>query len=179
MSKRTTIIIAAVTAALASGGAAVASIPDGTGVITTCYDSSGSLRVIDTATTTACPSGQTKLAFNQQGRQGPTGPRGPAGPSNLHWIKVNKSGTVVAKTDSTATVYTGSGYVYFGISGVDLTNCAITVQPYDAMFSDGPITTSYVYYNSSNWVYARAQQMHPNNQIDYYPQTGFDVTIAC
>jgi hypothetical protein len=175
-------IAIATAAALAAGGvAAYASIPDGNGVITSCYDSAGTVRVIDTATNTACPTNTTKLAWNMQGRQGPTGMRGPQGvpgPNNLHWIKVDKAGAVTAKSDAGASIYTGAAYVYFSITGIDPTKCAISAQPADAMFSDGPITTSYQIY-SGGWVYVRAQQLHPNGSVDWYPKTGFDVQIAC
>jgi hypothetical protein len=178
---RTVTIVLATAAALTAGSVAYASIPDGTGVITSCYDSAGTVRVIDTATNTACPTNSKKLVWNVQGPQGPTGlrgPQGPAGPNNLHWIKVDKAGSVTGKSDAGATVYTGAAYVYFTISGLDVTKCAISAQPADAMFSDGPITTSYQTY-SGGWVYVRAQQLHPSGSVDWYPKTGFDVQIAC
>jgi hypothetical protein len=59
---------------LGVAGAAVASIPDGNGVIHACYPSKGTvhaLGVIDTAKTAACPTGDKRLAFNQTGPQGP------------------------------------------------------------------------------------------------------------
>jgi hypothetical protein len=90
--KRSVIIGAAAIAigVLAGGGtamAASASIPDPSGVIYSCYDTGGNLKVIDTATTASCPKGYTGLNWNQQGQQGPagiqgaTGPQGPAGPT--------------------------------------------------------------------------------------------------
>jgi len=179
--KRGAIAVAAV-AALTAGGAAYATIPDSTtGVITGCRDASGGLRVIDKQAGATCPAGTTQLEWNQQGRQGPTGlrgPQGPAGPNNLHWIKVDRAGGVTGKSDSGATVYTGAAYVYFNISGIDVAKCAISAQPTDALFSDGAITTSYQVY-SGGWVYVRAQQLHANNQVDWYPKTGFDIQIAC
>lgn len=55
------------------GSAAVASIPDGSGVIHGCRkNSDGTLRVIDSATQ-SCASGWTALNWSQTGPQGPAG----------------------------------------------------------------------------------------------------------
>src|SRR5207247_3930210 len=63
------------------GGAAYASVPDGGGVIHGCYSkTSGSLRLIDTATTTTCSSTENSVNWNQTGPPGPAGPQGPQGP---------------------------------------------------------------------------------------------------
>jgi hypothetical protein len=95
------VIIGSIAALLIGGGAAtaLASIPDGSGVIHGCYQPTpkgqeASLSVIDTAGNKGkCPSGSTELDWNQtgpqgpagatglQGSQGPAGPAGPAGPS--------------------------------------------------------------------------------------------------
>jgi hypothetical protein len=65
---------------LAGVGVAVASIPDSGGVIHACRkNTDGSLRVIDTAVTTTCPSGWTALTWSQTGPTGPTGATGAAG----------------------------------------------------------------------------------------------------
>lgn len=71
----------------ATAGVALASIPDGSGVIHGCYKTAdGKLRVIDSATET-CDSGETALNWSQAGPQGPagaagaTGAEGPAGPA--------------------------------------------------------------------------------------------------
>ncbi|MEA2126991.1 MAG: hypothetical protein QOI80_3773 [Solirubrobacteraceae bacterium] len=177
--RKTAIATATVAAALASG-VAYAAIPDQQGVISSCYDSQGYVRVIDAATTSACPTGTSKLQWGQQGRTGPTGMRGPQGqpgPNNLHWVKVNAAGTTTGVSDSATSTYNGPGYTYFSIPNVDPSKCAITVQAANALFSDGPITTSYQLYSS--YVYARAQQLHPNGTVDYYPKTGLDVMVAC
>jgi hypothetical protein len=84
LNKRTGLIVAGVAAAavLAGGTAygAVSSIPDSTtGVIHSCYDSGGNLKVIDTSVTTACPKGYSALDWNQKGPQGQQGPDGPPG----------------------------------------------------------------------------------------------------
>jgi len=82
--------------ALAVGGAAFgiatavqASIPDASGVIHGCYNTSlahgspiGALRVIDTAKPNAnCASWETALNWNAKGITGPTGVRGSRGPT--------------------------------------------------------------------------------------------------
>jgi hypothetical protein len=173
-------IAMATTAALGAGATAYASIPDSQGVISSCYDSQGYVRAVDAATTSGCPSGTTKLQWNQQGRTGPTGMRGPQGqpgPNNLHWVKVNASGVMTGASDTGVSMYTGVGYAYFSIPNIDPSKCAITVQAANVMFSDGPITTSYQLY--SNYIYARAQQLHPNGTVDWYPKTGLDVMVAC
>jgi hypothetical protein len=179
--KRGFIIGAALAGALATTGGAFAAIPDSTsGTITSCYDSQGYVRVVDAATTSTCPTGTSKLQWNQQGRTGPTGPRGPQGqpgPGDMHWVKTDASGNVLGKSDSGMTVYTGAGYVYFSVPNVDPSKCAITAQA-TAMFTDGPITTGYQLY--SGYVYVRAQQQHPNvSTPDWYPKTGFDVVLDC
>src|SRR5262245_32956451 len=66
-------------AVLAGGGAALATIPGGGGVVNGCYDKdTGKLRVIDSATA-SCKAGESPLNWNLVGPQGPAGPAGPAG----------------------------------------------------------------------------------------------------
>ena len=70
---------AVIAAALIVGGVAYATIPDGGGVIHSCYArSGGSLRVID-AGVTNCKSGETSLNWNQTGPAGAAGPAGAKG----------------------------------------------------------------------------------------------------
>jgi uncharacterized protein YceK len=69
---------------LAGSATALATIPDGSGVITICYKTSdpSKMRLIDTASE-SCAAAETTLSFNQTGPAGPagaTGPEGPAGP---------------------------------------------------------------------------------------------------
>jgi hypothetical protein len=69
---------------LGAGAAAVsAAIPDGQGVIHSCYSNGqGHMRVVDS--TEECRPNESSLAFNQKGPkgdQGPIGPVGPAGPT--------------------------------------------------------------------------------------------------
>jgi hypothetical protein len=59
-----------------------ATIPDSKGIIHACYaTSTGGLRVIDTAVTTTCPTGQKAIAWLQTGPLGPVGPQGQVGPA--------------------------------------------------------------------------------------------------
>jgi hypothetical protein len=90
-------------AGLAGAGIAVASIPDSSGAVHSCYDAKGDLHLIDpsgsTPLPTACAAGETALSFNQTGPAGPAGaagatgapgaigpagPRGPAGASVVY-----------------------------------------------------------------------------------------------
>jgi len=63
-------------------GVATAAIPSGDGVITSCYDAAGKLRVLDMESATgarACNAGETKLAWNDRGPAGVQGPKGTTG----------------------------------------------------------------------------------------------------
>jgi hypothetical protein len=75
------LVVAVAAVVVAFAGIAVASIPDGSGVIHGCYTkTSGALRVIDTAIATQkCTSAQLPLTWSQKGPTGPTGPTGPNG----------------------------------------------------------------------------------------------------
>jgi len=83
--RRNLVAYVALVAALAAvGGVAYSSIPDAQGVIHGCYDnSSGALRVIDTAGSDVCRGGETALDWNQQGQPGPTGHTGLPGPPGV------------------------------------------------------------------------------------------------
>jgi hypothetical protein len=64
---------------LLAAGAAIASIPDSTGVINGCYNKvNGNLRVIDAASQTCRPD-ETAIFWSQTGPAGPQGPPGPMG----------------------------------------------------------------------------------------------------
>lgn len=63
------------------GGAAYAAVPDKAGVITACYSSTGALRLLDTARTSRCKTGETRISWNQRSPAGPVGKTGPAGPA--------------------------------------------------------------------------------------------------
>jgi collagen triple helix repeat protein len=75
--KRVLLVVAL--AALAAGGIAYGTIPDGNGVIHGCYaKSGGALHVINTPADD-CKSNETQLNWNVAGAQGPQGPQGPQG----------------------------------------------------------------------------------------------------
>ena len=79
MSKKQVGFVAGATVlGLLGAGVAFAAIPNGN-VINGCYTKSGgTLRVVDTSTT-SCRSGETSIAWNQTGPQGPQGIQGIAG----------------------------------------------------------------------------------------------------
>jgi hypothetical protein len=78
--RRALLLVAAVSVGLAASAIALATIPDGNGVIHGCYLlKDGALRVIDDSAT-SCRSGETPLNWNQTGLQGLTGPQGEQGP---------------------------------------------------------------------------------------------------
>ena len=59
-----------------------ASIPDGGGVVHSCYqNNNGSLRVVDSPA--SCKNNETPLAWSQTGPQGPQGAQGIQGPQGL------------------------------------------------------------------------------------------------
>jgi len=103
-------VVTGAAAALVFGAVAFASIPDGNGVIHTCYGKSGgSLRVID-ATNTSCGSNELSLNFNQQGpagAQGPVGPQGPKGDTGATGA-TGPSGPTGPKGETGATGATGA-----------------------------------------------------------------------
>src|ERR687897_2810213 len=64
------------------GGAALAAIPDSSGVINGCYQKNvGNLRVIDPSAGDSCRPSEIAISWSQTGPQGPPGPQGPAGPA--------------------------------------------------------------------------------------------------
>ncbi|MFN8223119.1 MAG: hypothetical protein U0R50_07665 [Gaiellales bacterium] len=85
-SRRRLVVVACITALVASVGVATGAIPGTGGKITGCYTKTGgALRVID-APSSSCQSDENQLVWNQTGPRGPrgaqgaTGPQGPAGP---------------------------------------------------------------------------------------------------
>ena len=77
-------LVAVSTAGLAlAGGIAYATIPDGGGLIHTCFKASDTSKsggatfsIVDPEVGGTCKQDQTNLSFNQQGPQGPEGPAG-------------------------------------------------------------------------------------------------------
>ena len=100
-----TLALVAVAILIAAGTYAVASIPDGNGVITACWDHNndtshfGTLRVIDPSLPASghsnyefsCLSNETQISWNQQGPQGPVGPAGAAGPTGPQGAQASPS----------------------------------------------------------------------------------------
>jgi hypothetical protein len=123
----------AAAAAMLAGSAAWAAIPDSAGVITSCRDSQGYVRVIDTATTTTCPAGTTNLQWNQQGRTGPIGPVGPQGApgnANAYWVHLDPQGRVIEKQPASASGGMWSAGRYFiYLQAAELSKCAIHATP--------------------------------------------------
>jgi hypothetical protein len=66
---------------VALGGVTYAAIPGPDGTVHSCFDSRGTLHVIDSDA--SCPQGETALDFAQKGPQGPQGAAGPAGQTRL------------------------------------------------------------------------------------------------
>jgi hypothetical protein len=83
--KRILTLAGAAALVLAGAGTALASIPDGAGVIHGCYSKSGDLKIIDPATAT-CPGGTTPLSWSQTGPQGPAGTSGTDGVSGYEVV---------------------------------------------------------------------------------------------
>lgn len=78
--RRALVATLGIAALLVGGGVALATIPGSGGAISGCYaKKDGSLRVID-ASSDACKTGESALAWNQTGAQGPKGDAGPQGP---------------------------------------------------------------------------------------------------
>lgn len=92
--KRFCAAIVAVAAAVGAVSVAMATIPDGAGVIHGCFSTlppTGQLRVIDTDKLKSCGRNEKPLDWNQQGRPGATGavgPTGPVGPSGASGLSV-------------------------------------------------------------------------------------------
>src|SRR4029450_6315281 len=72
---------AGVVVAAIGGGAALASIPDSSGVINGCYQKNvGNLRVIDPDAGDSCRPSEIAISWSETGPRGPQGPPGPPGP---------------------------------------------------------------------------------------------------
>ncbi|HSS55860.1 MAG TPA: hypothetical protein VLK79_14525 [Gaiellales bacterium] len=78
-------------------GVAYAAIPDNAGTIHACYQNVTSankpLKLLDTAKTTACPSGWKAVTWNQKGQQGVPGTNGTNGVSGYQTVTVSVSAT--------------------------------------------------------------------------------------
>ena len=178
--RKRNLTLAATAAVFVVAGGAYAAIPDASGVITSCRDSTGVLRVIDTATTTTCPTGTTKLAWNMQGRTGPTGPqgmRGPAGPGDLHWVHLNATGGLIAKSDSDAYYGNwGTGRYYAGFPSADFSKCSVSVEPVVA-YGDAPVMTS-LYPGNYGYALVEVKAIRPSSWPIVYDNVNREVYIT-
>jgi hypothetical protein len=81
-------VAAVLGALLVAGGIAYAAIPDGGGVIHSCYAKlNGQLRVIDSEKGQRCSTNEVSLNWNAKGPPGPAGPSGPQGPQGLQGVQ--------------------------------------------------------------------------------------------
>jgi hypothetical protein len=119
--------------AVVAGGIALATIPDGSGVVHACYlKSGGALRVIDNSVT-SCSQNETELTWNNvgprgpQGLPGPQGPIGPAGPQGPQGA-TGSAGPQGPTGPQGQAGESGSSHAYTAINdlGVGLTNFADT-----------------------------------------------------
>lgn len=98
------------------GGVALATIPDGSGVIHGCYkNSTGALRVIDDATQT-CTGPETAITWSQTGPQGPAGSDGLYGRgfSTFQMEYQSGSGTMTVPSDGNFSLATSPNSQYVG-----------------------------------------------------------------
>ena len=76
LTRRGSIAVIAALGVLAVVGVGYAAIPTADGVVHSCYDGSGELRVIDAEAGATCAKKETALNFNQEGPQGALAPPG-------------------------------------------------------------------------------------------------------
>jgi hypothetical protein len=177
--RRTAIVMGTAAAVAAAGATTWAAIPDTGGAITSCYsNTSGAMRVVDSATTTACPTGETQLKFNQRGQTGPTGPRGaagPAGPVGVRWAKFGTNKLLAASEKPYGTyAYGAYGYNYVAFNGVDVSKCAVTVTAGTVDYKYHGITTSYMNYANQ---YVLAYAMDAGGS--FVPNIPMDIVVNC
>jgi len=112
-------IVAAVATAVVIGGAVNASIPDSGGVIHGCYQTAGSsheLKVINSATTTHCPTGYTSLNWNKS----------PYNCSVTPYVGVDLAGCNLSDDNlNSASIY-GADLVGTDLSGANLSGANLT-----------------------------------------------------
>jgi hypothetical protein len=121
---------------LATGGVALASIPDSSGVIHGCYGGNGVLRVIDLPRQ-VCHKGETSLKWSQTGPQGPAGAAGPQGPAGAGLtFTVAEGGTAVAGIGSfeTATLTCPPSYPLMISGGYEIENSLASPTDYTVVF---------------------------------------------
>lgn len=178
------LVTAGTAASALMGGLAVASIPGSDGVVSSCYDSSRVLRVLDSTAT--CPTGTTSLKWNQRGPTGLTGPQGPqglqgpAGPGLVHFVRLAGSdGHITAKSAGMWAGNWGVGRYYVGGDGFDLSKCAISVLAMTDYTANPVMVTGYTTYSA--YTLFEVKQIVPNSWPIRYQNVGADthVTITC
>ena len=98
------LLVGAVVGAV-GGGAALAAIPDSSGVINGCYQKNvGNLRVIDSSAGDSCRPSEIAISWSQTGPQGPQGPKGDTGATG----PIGPAGPPGPKGDTGATGATGA-----------------------------------------------------------------------
>src|ERR1022692_4799356 len=155
--RRAAIVAAVVVPILAAGGVALASIPDGSGVIHGCYRLNGDIRVINSPRQ-VCQNGENSLNWSQTGPQGPagatgaTGPQGPAGATGPqgpagtgYTFTVAGGGTSVAGIGyfDTAILTCPPSYPLMISGGYEIENSQTTPTDYAVVF-DMPV-------NANSW----------------------------
>lgn len=104
----------ALVAALVSGGAVWATIPDSSGVIHACYKTSnGQLRVIDTGLGATCNGSETALQWNVMGPTGPSGATNVVVRTDTETLVSNETATFTALCHA-GEVATGGGFRVHG-----------------------------------------------------------------
>jgi hypothetical protein len=91
------------TTSAAGGGVAFASTAATSPTITACYKTGTSPATLQRVSSSTCPSGTTKLTWNQQGPVGPQGPAGPAGAAAGLTTSIAVGGADVVLTNTTET----------------------------------------------------------------------------
>jgi hypothetical protein len=189
-------LFTATLAALSAGAVAYASIPEPGGRIVSCYDSTGDIKVVDTATVSACPTGTKSLIWNQTGQTGPTGrigpkgdkgdtgpagPQGPAGRNDVHWARLHptsaqdQSYKPLATSDAGAYEYTGGvGRRWLYLTGVDPEKCAVTTG---VSSTDGRTPIIVTYQRLYGYVYVQSDKIV--NGVGQPFDTAIDVSLSC
>jgi hypothetical protein len=161
--KRGLVIGTAAAVAVCAASGAVAAIPDSTGTISSCYDNaSGAVRVIDTAVTSTCPSGSTKLRWSQR---------------NVHWVHLRADGSVIARSDSDS--YQGkwgTGRYYAGFPSVDFSKCAVSVEPV-LPYDPTPVFT-HMYMPSYGYALVELKRIRPSSWPIAYDFADAEVFIT-
>ena len=179
MTKRRLILSTGIGLAIGATGVATGAIPTSTtGIIAACYDTSGTVKVIDREAGAACPAGSTSLNWNAQGRTGPTGMRGPKGdpgPARAYWAKFSASKlTAASERPAGHYAYGQYGYNYVSFTGVDVSKCSVNVTIAATDYKYRSLAGNYLNYGNT-WVLAYAADASGN----FVPNVPMDVLVNC